>query len=361
MLVAAVVAAGGGLAAWKVVAAQGADAAGAQAEPMETVTDAVATRSEYLNTTTSIGTVVATRSVSLRNEVPGTVHRADLVPGQIVEADAVLVALDVSVEEAELQALQARAELARTTLARYERMAAQQAASAIELDNARAERDVAEAEVARTRAIIERKTIRAPFRARVGISDVHTGQFLEAGTLLTTLQGVDDGVNIDFAVPQAVAAGLSAGSVVQVLTTQDDVSAVPARVTAVDALVDRATRNAVVRARIEHAGSRLIPGASVRVRAPVGRRQDVVVVPVSGLRKGPEGDHVFVLEASADGQLRARLQPVAAGPVLGDSVVILSGVGVGDRVATSGSFKLRDGILVNVADGAAVATPEEEG
>ena len=63
-----------------------------------------------------------------------------------------------------------------------------------EVDQARAARDVAQAQVARTRAVIARKTIRAPFRARVGIADVHPGQYLNEGTQLTTLQGVDDAV-----------------------------------------------------------------------------------------------------------------------------------------------------------------------
>ena len=233
--------------------------------------------------------------------------------------------------------------------------------SAIELDNARAQRDVAEAEVARTKAIIERKTIRAPFRARVGITDVHPGQFLETGTLLTTLQGVDDGVNIDFPVSQSVAAGLSAGSTVQVLTTEGDTASIPARVTAVDSRVDPQTRNAMVRARIEHAGSHLIPGASVTVRTPVGARREVVTIPVSGLRKGPEGDHAFVLEQSDGGRLRAKQRAVTAGPVMGDDVVILSGVQAGEKVATSGSFKLRDGVLVNVANEGAVASAGGEG
>src|SRR5690606_11964882 len=88
---------------------------------------------------------------------------------------------------------------------RVQRMAAQRAVSAIDLDNARAERDVARAEIERTKAVIARKTIRAPFRARVGIADVHPGQFLDAGTLLTTLQGVDDEADVDFAVAQDVA------------------------------------------------------------------------------------------------------------------------------------------------------------
>lgn len=362
ILVGVVLTTGGLLSAWKMVSTEDAEAAAAnQPEPMETVTASVAASREYRNATTAIGTVLATRSVSLRNEVPGTVAEVALVPGDVVEAGTVLVALDVSVEEAELRALEARARLAETTLARYERMAQSQAASAIEVDNARAERDIALAEIARTRAIIERKTVRAPFRARVGISDIHTGQFLETGTLLTTLQGVAQAVNIDFAVAQAVAAHLAEGTPVQVADDGDRGGATEARVVAVDSRVDPATRNATVRARLADAGGRFAPGSSVQVRVPVGPLQNVVTVPVSALRKGPEGDHVFVLAEAADGRLRAQVRKVVSGAVVGDDVVILDGLASGERVATSGSFKLRDGVLVAMAQGGGAPSVGGEG
>lgn len=352
VLMSTVLGVGGGLAAWKVAAAEDAEAAAAAApEPIETVTAAVATMREYVATTTSIGTVLATRSVTLRNELPGTVHQVAMTPGAVVEEGALLVALDVSVEEAELRALEARGELARTTLARYERMVERQAASAIELDQARAERDIALAEIARLRAIIERKTIRAPFRARVGISDVHRGQFLETGTLLTTLQGVANAVNVDFAVTESVAAGLAPGAEVQVQYTQSDAERYVARVTAIDARVDPATRNAMVRARIEGVGSSLAPGASVRVQVPAGPPTQVVIVPASALRRGPAGDHVFVLVEADGGVVRASLRQVQAGPALGNEVVILGGLEAGDRLAASGSFKLREGARLNVVEG----------
>ena len=124
----------------------------------------------------------------------------------MVEAGTVLVGLDVSVEMAELQALEAQAKLAATQLARMQRMVERKAASEMELDAARAQFDVSTAQTARTRAVIARKTIRAPFRARVGISDVHEGQYLNEGTELTTLQGVDDSTYVDFTVSQSVAA-----------------------------------------------------------------------------------------------------------------------------------------------------------
>src|SRR5687768_11323967 len=132
-----------------------------------------------------------------------------------------------------------------------ERMVQRRAASQIELDNARAERDIALAQVARTKAIIARKTIRAPFRARIGMSDVHPGQFLEAGTRLTTLQGVDGASHVDFAVAQSVAATLREGVQVRVFAG-NSTTPIPARIVAVDSRVDPTTRNATIRARIEN-------------------------------------------------------------------------------------------------------------
>lgn len=338
---------GGGLVAWKRASIKAANAAAASLpEPMETVTSAVARETQYRATATSIGTVLALNSITLRNELPGTVRRVALAPGRVVETGTVLVALDVSVEEADLEAQQAQADLAQTTLTRLERLRQAQAASQEEVDQARAARDVALAQIARTKAIIARKTIRAPFRARVGLADVHIGQYLNEGTEITTLQGVDAAANVDFTVAQAVAAELRPGAVVRVVAG-GAAKPIAAHIVAIDARVDPTTRNALVRARIpDHAPS---PGASVRVEVPVGAPTQVVAIPVSALRKGPGGDHVFVIVSDSTGHARARLQPVQSGPALEDEVLILQGLAPGARVATSGSFKLRDGALVAAA------------
>ena len=340
---------GGGLAAWKRASIRAANAAAAsQPEPVEAVTIAVAKDTTYRAATTSIGTVLALNSITLRNELPGTVRQVALTPGRIVEAGTILVALDVSVERADLQAQQAQADLALTTLARLERLRDAQAASQEEVDQARAARDVALAQIARTKAIIARKTIRAPFRARVGLADIHVGQYLNEGSELTTLQGVDAGANVDFTVAQAVAAELRSGQPVQVFAS-GDARPIAARIVAIDARVDPTTRNALVRARIPSRAA--APGASVRVEVPVGPLARAVVIPVSALRKGPAGDHVFVVTADSSGRGRAHVQRVQSGPALEDAVLILDGLTPGQQVATSGSFKLRDGALVAAAGG----------
>ena len=350
LLLATIVATGAGLAAWKYSDIAAEEAASAnQPEPMEAVTASVAETREHRRTTTSIGTVLALRSITLRNELAGTVRRVHLSPGQIVEAGTVLVALDASVEEAELQAQRAQAALAQTTLERLEHLREHRATSQEEVDQAKAARDVALAQMARTRAVIAKKVIRAPFRARVGIADVHPGQYLNEGTQLTTLQGVADAAHVDFTVAQRVAAGLRVGDSVAVSAGSDSSVSIPARIVAVDARVDPTTRNATVRATIV---GKLTPtpGASVRVLVPVGPATTVVSVPVSALRKGPAGDHVFVIASDTAGKNRAHVRPVESGPVLGEEVLILEGLSAGERVATSGSFKLRESVLVALAD-----------
>jgi membrane fusion protein (multidrug efflux system) len=347
VLVVAVIATGGLLAAWKHSALVDANAAASnQPEPVESVQAVAARQREYRPVTTAIGTVVATRSISVRNELPGTVRYVDLEPGQIVAQGTVLIALDVAVEQAELKALEAQAELAQTQFARVTKLSDQRAVSAEEVDSTRAARDVALAQIARTKATIDRKTIRAPFRARVGISDVHPGQYLSEGTYLTSLQGVDDTAYVDFAVAQQIAAGLRAGDKVQVLTASAD--PVVATIMATDARVDPTTRNASVRAKVSDAKLAPPPGSSVRVQVPAGVLRLAVAIPASALRKGPGGDYVFVVEQDKDNKARAQQRPVQVEALAGDEVVIRDGLVAGEQVATSGSFKLRDAVLVSV-------------
>lgn len=345
-----------GLAAWKrAERAQAHAAAAAMPEPMEVVGVAEAAPRSYVRSTSVIGTVRALRSVALRNELAGTVREVHLTPGQVVEEGTLLVALDVSVERAELAAQQAQAALAETLLGRVQRALENKGASEIDVDRARAERDVALANVARTQAIIDRKTLRAPFRAHIGMSDVHEGQYLNEGTELTTLQGIDEAAHVDFAISQAVAHGLAIGGTVEIVADDSGAQAAKATIVALDARVDETTRNVWARARVEGAGERVTPGASVRVRVPIGDRRDAVVVPTTALRKGPAGDHVFKLIEDPQGNLRAQQAFVRSGAILGDVILIEEGLSAGERVAAAGSFKLREGVRVAIAPPQAAA------
>lgn len=71
-------------------------------------------------------------------------------------------------------------------------------------------------------------------------------------------------------------------------------------------------------------------------------------------RKGSCGDQVFVIESDRENKQRAHVRQVESGTMIGDDIVVYSGLTAGERVAASGAFKLRDGVLVI----AAAAEPE---
>ncbi|HEV3409730.1 MAG TPA: hypothetical protein VG095_05525, partial [Chthoniobacterales bacterium] len=153
------------------------------------------------------------------------------------------------------------------------------------------------------------------------------------------------------------AADLSEGDEVEIVARSDS-APLAAQIVALDARVDPATRNAAVRARIDNAENAPAPGASVRVQVPVGQSHSAVAVPVSALRKGPNGDHIFVIAPDKDGKPRAQTRRVESGPVLGDEVLILRGLNPGEQVAASGSFKLREKVLVAIANNASAGANE---
>lgn len=347
LLLVAVVGAGFALAAWKRTSRAAADAAAQnQPEPAEAIESALVRLHAYTRTSTAIGTVLALRSITLRNELAGKVAEVNLATGRVVEEGEVLVALDSAVEQAELRALEAESRLAESMLGRMERARESQGASAADVDRARAERDKAFANVERMQATIERKRLVAPFRARVGLVDLHVGQYLQPGTAITTLQGVADAVHVDFPVTQEIGARLQVGTRVDIVIAASQPPCA-ATLVAIDASVDATTRNTMVRAELGGVTPLPRPGASVRVRVPVGAPEDVPVVPVSALRRDPSGSQVFVLEADPAGHLRAHARRVTSGTSIGDDVLIFTGVSPGERVATTGSFKLREGALVH--------------
>ena len=67
------------------------------------------------------------------------------------------------------------------------------------------------------------------------------------------------------------------------------------------------------------------------------------------MRRAPYGDHVFVL-VDEDGQSRARQRAVQTGPVQGTEIVVTDGLAEGELIAAAGSFKLREGLLVQIAN-----------
>jgi membrane fusion protein (multidrug efflux system) len=156
---------------------------------------------------------------------------------------------------------------------------------------------------------------------------------------------------VNFAVPQQEMARLRPGTPVH-LTVEGTVAKPVGKITAVDSIVDPATRNVQVQATFENADGRLRPGMFVESQVVLGASQQVVVLPASAISYAPYGNSVFLVEEvkgpTGQSYRGVRQQFVKLGGARGDQVAIVSGVKPGEEVATSGVFKLRNGAAVQV-------------
>jgi membrane fusion protein (multidrug efflux system) len=334
---------------------QGAAAQAASFQPPpEAVTTIVARQEPWPATLGAIGTVAAVQGVTVSADLPGIVDRIAFVSGRTVRAGQILVQLDTRQEQAQLAAAEAQRDLTRLNLERMSSLVEQGAVSRAEFDQTAAERKQSEARVGEIRATIERKTIRAPFSGILGIRQVNRGQYLSAGDAVVPLQSLDP-IYVNFAVPQQQAGQARVGSEVRVTADGMAGSGFTGRITAVDSIVDQATRNVQVQATLANPEGRLRPGMFVQTQIAVGAGTPVVALPASAINYAPYGDSVFVVDTlkgpNGESYRGVRQQVVKLGGARGDQVAVVSGVDPGEEVVTSGVFKLRNGAAVNVNNG----------
>lgn len=332
-------------------------AAEATPEPSEAVASVRARMGQWSASTRTIGTVVALRELEVRNEIAGTIAEIGFKSGDPVEKGALLVRFDTRQEEAALAAAEAEARLAKLTWERREGLRGSAAFNQQELDRAREEHAAASARAENLAVLVDKKRIVAPFRARVGITNLQPGAYLDIGSLIVTLQGIDPDAYIDFALAQDDALSVRVGTDVALTGAAIPGGATTATVVAEDNSADGANRAVRFRAIAKGFGERLRPGSFVDVTVATSEPRDAVMVPLVALRRSPNGQHVFVL-VEEDGKLRARQRPVEIGPVEGSEIAIEKGIAAGELVAASGSFKLRDGLLVTTDGPAAGAATD---
>jgi len=313
-------------------------------------------------TVSAIGTAVAIQSVDIASEVPGAVSALRFESGQEVEAGDVLLILDSAVERAQLRAARADSQLAGLTLDRSERLGAQGAIPTAELDGARARQAASGANVSLLQASIAKKTIRAPFAGRLGISDVEVGQIVQAGAPIVTLQRLDP-IHVDFQVPARQLSSLTRGLAVRARSDSYPDEAFEGTIEIVDARVDGSTRNVRVRATIPNGDERLRPGMFLDVQVVQPQSRSVLMVPNTAVLYAPYGDSVYLVEES-EGRTVGRQVFVRVGERRGDFVEVLSGVEEGQTVVATGAFKVQNGATLSiendVAPPAAQVDPDPE-
>jgi membrane fusion protein (multidrug efflux system) len=132
-------------------------------------------------TLTAIGSVTAVQGVTITPELAGTVREINFESGAVVTKGDLLVKLDTSSEEAQLRSLEAQVQWAKVSLDRQTSLRTNQIGSQSDFDSADAAWKQSVANADGTRAIIEKKTLRAPFAGQLGLRQVNLVITLDAG------------------------------------------------------------------------------------------------------------------------------------------------------------------------------------
>jgi membrane fusion protein, multidrug efflux system len=298
----------------------------------------------------SVGTVKAVQGTVISAEAEGVVREINFEAGSLVKAGDKLVQLDVEIEQAQLRSAEAAAEGARLTFNRAKELVKSQNISQSDFNTANVAIKQAEAQVDNIRAVIAKKTMRAPFGGKLGIREISVGQFLQKGNLVVSLHSLDP-VYVEFSLPQQ-----RLGETTEGLTVAVSSDAYPGRqftgeITAINPDVDPATRNVRVQATLSNTEGLLRPGMFVSVDMVLAQTEKVLFIPSTAVVYAPFGDSVFLIEEgapAADGTkpLVVQQQFVKLGARQGDFVAATEGVKPGQRIVSTGVFKLQPGMGV---------------
>lgn len=312
--------------------------------PAVKVATAVAEPRELTRYFSGVGELEAVRQVNISAETAGQINVIQFSSGARAEAGQLLVQLNDAVEQADLLRLQAHARNAESLYQRTKSLHQNQVATQEQLEQTAAERDMAVAAVAQTRALINRKNIRAPFQGVVGIRRVHEGQYLNPGEAIVSL--VDDSaLNVNFSLDERSIVGLAAGMSVELRIDAWPDEIFPAVITAIDPLIDR-SRMVQVQAQVDNRKGQLRAGMFAHINVVREAASKPLMIPETAVTFTAYGETVFVVDEASDASVVKRVA-VETGERAKGFVEIKNGLSAGSRVVTSGQLRLSDGMEVD--------------
>ena len=327
--------------------------------PPEIVTAAPVTARSWETLLTAVGSLDAAQGLTITAEITGKVVEIAFESGARAAAGDLLVQQDITVEEAQLRSAESVAELARIEFDRSKKLLANNVISQSDFDSSKAQLTQALAQADNIRAVIAKKTIRAPFNGRLGIRQISLGQVINDGEAIVTLQSLDP-IYVNFLLPQQLLAKIDTGLPVRVTSDALPDQVVTSTITAISPEVDAATRNIRIQATLANPEEKLRAGMYVNVAVVLPANQEVLTIPATAVLYAPYGDSVFVIDdkkaenGSAAGKI-VRQQFVRLGEKRGDFVAVLSGINAAETVVSTGAFKLRNGQQVMIDNSIAPA------
>jgi RND family efflux transporter MFP subunit len=297
------------------------------------------------NRVAAVGTGRAFRSLTLSADVSGVVEAVKFVAGQKVEAGDPLVVLESDAQRIAVKLAQVNVKEAAAAVKRYETLESRNAASSVQLEQARTKLAQAQAELEAKQYELKRRTITAPFAGVLGITNLTKGDYVKEGTAIATIDDTSRLI-VEFVVAETFASSIKLGQKVRALTPAILGVVFRGTVSAKDSRIDVASRTLRVEATLPNADNRLIPGMTFSVSITI-EGDKLPTVPGLAVRWDRNGAHVWVVDADkvvhrVGVRIRSRTARTAS---------VEGKLKASDKVVVEGVEGLRDGAKVTVVQG----------
>ncbi len=313
---------------------------GSAAMPAVLVVTGTVQQAAWQDEIEALGTARANESVTLTAKVTETVTRVNFTDGDTVDAGTVLVDLSGRAQGAQLEEAQAAYKEA---VQQYERQAELVKKGTIArsmLDTQIATRDATKARADAIRAALADRVITAPFAGVLGFRKVSPGALVTPGAVITTLDDIAT-IKLDFTVPEAFFGQIAVGQEIKTRSAAWPERAFSGVVRAVDSRVDPLTRAVTVRAELPNPDMALRPGMLLTVRLLRPERNALVVPEIAAIQIGTQS---FLFRVKDDDSVEQ--VPVKLGARRRGEVEVLEGIGMGERIVTEGTQKVRSGAKI---------------
>lgn len=298
----------------------------------------------------AVGELTAQQQVELTAETAGRVTAIHFESGQTVEAGAPLVQLFDAIEQAQLRDSEASLVLAKQQLQRVQELTPTGAESEEVLGQREAAYQRAQAQVESVQAQLRMKRIEAPFSGKVGLRQVHLGDYLTSGTPIATLTNLTQ-LYVEFALPQAALGQITETATITFTTDAYPGEHFTASLAAVEPQINPATRTVRVQAQVDNSDGRLRPGLYINAIMQRPEADRVLALPLSAVQASAQGNSVVVVKGEQPLQQGAiAFQPVQTGQRIGNAIIITAGLQAGDVVVVDGQNRLQPNAPVTVVE-----------
>ncbi len=318
------------------------DSKGKEGKNKVTTVNGIVVKTQTFDNNLSLsGSIEANEQVEIRSEISGIVEGIYFKEGSNVSKGQLLF----KVNDIELRAQLAQAKTKQGLASENERRAKlllqKEAISQEEYDVARADYKLAQSQIQLIQAQIAKTSVKAPFSGKIGLRSISPGTYITPSLLVAKLVNINQ-LKITFSIPEKYANQVKPNSNLS-FTVAGSTEKYSAKIYAIEPEVQIETRTLQVRAIAENKNGKLYPGTFANVELPLDIIKDAIVIPTEAIIPVQDGKKVFISNKG-----KAKEVMVETTTRTDASILVLSGLKVGDTLLTSGVMSLKEEAPVKV-------------